>query len=78
MRMKMNNSCPKCGTIPATSKMFCQYLEANDEPYENGKRDTFKNGERELPVEVHFSAQYCEKCEAFIHIEVSEAPMIND
>ena len=75
----MNKKCPKCGTIPATGSLFCQYFDADQEPYENGKEEPLRSGEKEISgVDVHLSAQYCEKCEKFIYVEVSDAPMVEE
>ena len=74
----MNKPCPKCGTIPATGSMYCQYFDANNEPYENGKQESLKSGDNEINVEVHLTGQYCETCEKFIYIGVSDAPMIEE
>lgn len=73
----MNEPCQKCGTIPATGSLFCQYFDANSEPYANGKEESLSNGDNEIGnIEVHLTGQYCEKCQAFTSLEISDAPMV--
>jgi len=73
-----NSACPKCGTIAATGSLFCQYFDFDAEPYQSGKVEETKTGGQDISVEVYLSGQYCEKCEAFVNLGISEAPMVED
>lgn len=70
--------CPKCGTKLATGSLFVQYFDAESEPYEAGKEEALEsNDSNEIcDIDVHLTGQYCEKCEAFAFLCISEAPMI--
>ena len=62
--------CKKCGNKMLTVSAYIPEMEADDEPYESGKKEEANN----IFPEAMLNAEYCETCHEFNWV-VFEVPM---
>jgi thiol-disulfide isomerase/thioredoxin len=67
------SKCPKCKTDMITVKRFIQEWDADEEPYEAGKKEDHDG----INEDVMIGAEYCENCQAFKNIDF-DANMIQE
>jgi hypothetical protein len=67
-----NPKCKKCGKVSILGSAFTQSFNTDEEPYKSGETQE----QKEIETEIYINRFYCETCQGFVDIWISDSTNI--